>query len=365
MGRTSIIVVAYNHGGYIAACVRALDAAGLDAATTRLILVDNASTDGTAAIVRREVLGADGNRTRGGLPVLFFENRENLGFSGGNNLALRCALDEGDEFAYLLNPDTEVERGFLDAAIEVARADDAIAQVQSLLVRHPERDVVNTWGNAIHFLGFGYAAGDGTRLDDPAAAAHLAGVHDVGYASGAGCLIRLSVLREIGLLDEDLFAYHEDLELSWRARLAGHRIVIAPRSRVAHKYAFSRNRRKFFFMERNRFLVMVSCYRVPTWLLLLPAMAMMEVGLWLFAMKGGWLSEKWKAYVYFLDPDNWMRLRATRRRVQALRRVDDKTATALFVGEVIFPAVNPWLLTRVANPLFAAYWRLVRWLIRW
>src|SRR5262245_52806742 len=133
MGRTSIVVVAYNHRPYLAACVGALERAGL-APGTRLILIDNASGDGTADFVRAELLDASGGATRGGLPALFIANRENLGYAGGNNQALRRAIAEGDEFAYLLNPDTEVAPGFLDRALEAAAADD-VALVQSLLVR--------------------------------------------------------------------------------------------------------------------------------------------------------------------------------------------------------------------------------------
>jgi GT2 family glycosyltransferase len=190
MGRTSIVVVTFNHRRFVDACLDALDGAGLDAGSVRLILVDNASTDGTAERVR-ERLEAGGTRTRGGLPVLFLPQAENLGFAGGNNLALRRALEEGDEFAYLLNPDTEARPGFLAAALEVARQQPDAAQVQSLLVRLPRGDVVNTWGNALHFLGFGYAAGDGVPLEDPRARAETAAPHEIPYASGAGVLLRL------------------------------------------------------------------------------------------------------------------------------------------------------------------------------
>ena len=364
-GRTSIIVVAYNHRKDLPACLAALDRA-VTAAEARLILVDNASSDGTAGEVRAHLLSADGRHTRGGLPVVFHANPVNLGFAGGNNLALRQALADGDEFAYLLNPDTEVEPGFLDRALEAARADDRVAAVQSLLLRLPGGDTVNTWGNALHYLGFGYAAGDGTPVDSPEAAARLgAGVREVAYPSGAGVLLRLAALREIGLLDEELFAYHEDLELGWRLRLAGWRVVVAPASRVGHRYQFSRATTKMYFMERNRFLVLAWCYRAPTLALVAPALLAMELGLWLFAARAGWWREKGRAYRYFLAPGRWRAIAATRRRVQALRRIDDRQATALFVGEVVFPAVSPWLLTAVANPIFAAYWKVVRALMRW
>ena len=365
MGRTSIVVVSYNHRSCIGDCVRALERAALDPTHTRLILVDNASSDGTADLVRGELLTEDGTHTRGGLPAVLFASTENLGFAGGNNLAFRRAIADGDEFVYMLNPDTEVEPGFLGAALEAARADPRIALVQSLLLRHPEIGVINTWGNAIHYLGFGYAAGDGRRVDDPAVAALLAEVREVAYASGAATLARLATLERIGLFEEELFAYHEDLELGWRARLCGFRVVVAPRSRVRHKYEFSRSSRKYYWMERNRLLVMIWNYRAATLALLAPALLAMEPGLCLFALRSGWWREKLRAYGYLLVPSRWSRILAQRRRMQALRTVTDREATALFTGKVMFPAVSPWLLTHVANPLLAAYWWLARGLLHW
>ena len=360
MGRTTIVVVSYNHRAYLGACLAALDRAAFDPTQVRLILIDNASADGTPDFVRRELLSPEGDRTRGGLPTIFIASESNLGFAGGNNLAFRRAIADGDEFVYLLNPDTEAEPDFLAQALQVAQTDPKIALVQSLLLRHPSFDVVNTYGNVIHYLGFGYAAGDGLRIDEPAVAARLSAVHDIAYPSGAGALARVSALVAIGLFNEELFAYHEDLELGWRARLAGFRVVFAPDSRVRHKYEFSRNTRKFYWMERNRFLVMVWCYQGRSLLLVLPALGAMEVGLWLFALRAGWWREKARAYAYFLTPGRWPAILAERRRVQALRACPDAQVTDLFAGEVIFPAVSPWLLEKVGNPLFAAYWRVVR-----
>jgi GT2 family glycosyltransferase len=365
MGRTSIVVVSYNNSADLPDCVRALERAGLDPALTRLILVDNASSDGSADLIRRQLLAADGQRTSGGLPALFIHNPENLGFAGGNNVAFRRAIADGDEFVYMLNPDTEVEPGFLEEALAAARADPRIALVQSLVLRHPDSDVVNTYGNALHYLGFGYAAGDGSCVDDPQVRSLLSAVRDIPFASGAAALARTAALEAIGLFNEELFVYCEDTELGWRARLAGWRVVFAPRSRVRHKYEFSRGTAKYYWLERNRVLVLAWCYRAPTLALLAPALLAMEAGLWAFALRGGWWREKGRAYRYLADPRRWPKVLETRRRVQALRAADDRDLAALASGEIVFPAVSPWLLTRVANPLLDGYWRVVRALLRW
>lgn len=365
MGRTSIVVVSYNSRADLPGCVRALERAGLDPGVTRLILVDNASADGTGDLVRGELLSADGRHTTGGLPALFIQNTENLGFAGGNNVAFRRALADGDEFVYMLNPDTEVEPGFLKEALAVAAMDARIALVQSLVLRHPDRAIVNTYGNALHYLGFGYAAGDGSRVDDPQVRALLTQQRDLPFASGAAALARVAALQAIGLFNEELFLYCEDTELGWRARLAGWRIVFAPQSRVCHKYEFSRSTSKYYWLERNRFLVLAWCYRGQTLALLAPALAVMEAGLWGFAVRGGWWREKGRAYRYLADPRRWPQVLATRRRVQAMRTVDDRELAALMCGEIVFSPVSPWLLTRVVNPLLERYWQAVRALLRW
>jgi GT2 family glycosyltransferase len=365
MGRTSIIVVAYNHRAFLGDCLAALDRAGLDPGATRVIVVDNGSSDGTAEMVRRDLLTADGTATRGGLPALLLAETSNRGFSGGNNLALRRALDDGDEFAYFLNPDTEVQPGFLAAALAAAAPDPRIALVQSLLVRHPETHLVNSYGNALNYLGIGHVAGDGRALDEPEVVALLARVRDIPFASGAASLVRLSVLARIGLFNEELFLYCEDLELTWRARLAGFRAVFAPASRVAHKYEFSRNRSKYYFIERNRLLVLAWCYRLPTLGLISPALLALELGSWTLAATQGWWPEKLRAVRYFARLETWQRLLATRRQVQGLRVVDDRELGRLYTARIELPALGAGLLGRVANPLLAAHWRLVRALLRW
>ncbi len=362
--RTAIVVVSWNHGRFLTDCFAAVERAGLAPGFATLMIVDNASPDGSGDFIARELLSPDGASTKGGFPCRFFKNADNFGFSGGNNQAMRLALEEGYDYVYLLNPDTEAQPGFLEEALRVAEADPAIGIVQSQLRLHPKTEFLNSYGNEIHFLGFGYAGGESTRADAPESRAKLR-VRDIAYASGAGMLIRTSLLREIGFLDEELFAYHEDLEFSWRARLAGHRVVLAPASVVYHKYEFSRSIKKYFWMERNRFIVMLRMYRWPTLLLILPALLAMEIGLWLFAFKGGWWREKLRAYAYFAEAANWRKLFAARARTQALRKVSDWDATALFTGSILFQQMRPTLLTRVANPAFSAYWALARFILVW
>ena len=362
--KTSIIVVSWNHKRFLSDCFRAVEESGLDRERTRLMIVDNNSSDGTADFIRRELLTKDGKTTKDGFPVVFFDNKENLGFSGGNNLAMRKAVEDGDDYVYLLNPDTEATPGFIEEAIAVAESEGSIGVVQSQLRLHPKNELINTFGNEIHYLGFGYAGGESIKIDSGLAQKKLK-VRDIAYASGAGMLIKTSLLEKIGYLDEEFFAYHEDLEFSWRARLAGFRVMLAPKSIIYHKYEFSRSIKKYYWMERNRLLVTLRCYKIATLILIFPAWLAMELGLWVFAFKSGWWKEKFRAYGYFLLPGTWIKIVRNRKMIRELRVISDREATSLFTGKILFQQMRPFLLTRIANPVFSLYWKIVHLLMIW
>jgi GT2 family glycosyltransferase len=187
----------------------------------------------------------------------------------------------------------------------------------------------------------------------------------IAYCSGAGVLLRASALKEIGLFDEELFLYHEDLDLGWRFRLAGYENVLAPNSVVYHKYEFSRSIAKWYWMERNRFLVLAKNYHVATLVLILPALIIMEFGLLAFSFRSGWWREKLKGYAYLARPHSWRTLRRKRREVQHRRCVSEKEIVRFFTGTVASQEVMNPILRYFANPIFQAYWNIVRRVIFW
>ncbi len=345
--KVALIVVAYNAKRYLDGCLGSLEKADRDGIDLDVIVVDNASKDGTAAEVRRRFPRVE-----------LIESGRNLGFAGGNNLGMRTALERGADLIYLLNQDTEVNADFLTEAVKVAEADEKIGSVQSLLLLHPDRGLINSTGNAIQFLGFGYCR-DYRR---PLAEWRHAGIDKIAYASGAGVLLRASALRETGLFDESLFLYHEDLDLGWRLRLAGYANVLAPHSIVYHKYEFSRSISKYYFMERNRFLVMFKNYRLWTLLVLAPWLILSELGLFAAAIRSGWWKEKLKVYAYFLNPLVWFRLARDRAAVCRLRRVGDREIVSLFTPVIAFQDVSG-PLTAIANPLMTVLWFFLKFLI--
>lgn len=343
--KIAVVVVTHNAGRYLDDCFGSLAAADRHGLDVDVIVVDNASTDGTAERLKHDYPA-----------VRVLLNRKNLGFAGGNNVGIRTALDQGADYVFLLNHDTEVALDFLTEAVRVAQADEKIAAVQSLLLLHPAKDLINSAGNAIHFLGFGYCR-DYRR---PAAGWRHTGIREIAYASGAAVLYRASALRSVGLFDEELFLYHEDLDLGWRLRLAGFSDVLAPHSIVYHKYEFSRSIAKYYYMERNRYIVLFKNLRSWTLILLLPWLFLSETALFLAALRSGWWKQKLRVYLYFLNPAAWLRLGRERARVQSLRQVSDREIVRLFSPVIEFQDVSGPFTRYVANPLMTLLWSMLR-----
>jgi N-acetylglucosaminyl-diphospho-decaprenol L-rhamnosyltransferase len=342
MDRAAIVVLTFNTERFVDSCFGSLGRARLGGA--EVIAVDNGSKDGTVRAIRERFPW-----------VTIVETGANLGFAGGNDVGMRRALDAGAEWIYLLNPDTEVDQGFLEEAMAVAEADPRAGAVQSLLLLDPERERVNSCGNEIHFLGFGYCGGYRTlRGEAPGEPREIA------FASGAASLWRAGALREVGLLDEALFLYHEDLDLGWRLRVAGWRARLAPRSVVFHHYEFSRNRQKYFFLERNRYLVLGKNLRLRSLLVLAPFLAAAELGILAVALTAGWLPEKLRADLALLRPANWRRLAAARREVQRTRRAPDREVMSVFTPVIAFDGLEGgWIPKLLAGPM-RLVWKVIR-----
>lgn len=366
MPKVAIIYLLYNGREYLADCFRSLEGVDYPREDAEVIVVDNASNDGGVAFLRSEIRPRSGKE----LPkITILENKENLGFAEGNNVGMRLALERGFDYVYLLNQDTEVSPEFLREAVAEAERVKEAGSVQSFIMLGTERVRLNSLGNSIHYLGFGYASGYQMLLSEGEAEIEKRrgkdGLVKLAYSSGAGVLYRCSALREAGLFDSELFLYHEDLDLGWRLRMAGYENILASRSVIYHKYEFSRSIKKYYWMERNRFIVMLKLYKLPTLILLLPALILMELGLLAFSARSGWWKEKWHGYSYFYKKQNLKKLWEARREAQKKRKKPDCEIAALFTSVIDFQEFTNPILKYVANPLFTLYWFIVRPFIFW
>ncbi|TAK04851.1 glycosyltransferase family 2 protein [Patescibacteria group bacterium] len=358
----SIITVSWGHARFMPALFASLDRMTYPKDQVKIWLLDNQSPDDTFAVVRG-MLDESGTKTKGGFPCALIKSPTNRGFAGGNNDCMAQALAEGYDWLFLLNPDTEIAPDTL-TKLAAAAGDATVGCLQPLMILHPDTDRVNSVGNAIHYLGMSYCDGYRLKRDDPRLAPFLK-PRDLVSVSGAAMVLSAPAVREVGMLDEALFAYHEDVELSWRLRLAGWKLRFVPDAVIWHKYEFSRSISKYYWMERNRFLVMLMCYRAATLVLIAPMLLALELGMLPFGIMRGWGREKFRVYGYFLHAKHWRELFVARGRNQKLRKTSDRAVTAGFATIVDYQEISNPILTWIGNPLMTLYWRICRLLLWW
>jgi len=347
-----VVICCYNSRQYLPDCLSSLLASAQpDLYDLQVIAVDNASPDDSAAYIQSNFP-----------QVHLLRLSQNLGFAGGNNAGWQYSLAHFPQAEYLvlLNHDTIVDRNWLAPLIEHLQQHPQVGCVQPKILLHPATDTINTAGNRTHYLGFGYMTGygqkDDGRFDTPT---------EIDFPSGCAVMIRAGLLFQTGLFDDLMFAYLEDADLAWRMALQGKTSAYVPASRVYHKYEVKAPFKAYYLLERNRWWMLLTCYRWRTLLLLLPALLFMEAGQWFFAMRQGLLRERLRVYGFFLRPRHWKTLRIRRHHLQRTRLVSDRKLSERFTGVIHFEAIDHVLLRRVANPVLNAWWKFVRKLLHW
>ena len=344
----SIVIVSTDELHHLRTCLPSLRA--LEGTPPEVLVVDNASDDGTAEVLAVEYPW-----------VRIVRSDRRLGYAGANNLGFRHARGT---YLIVLNPDTAVEPGFVSALVNASRARRDRALVTSLVCYYDQPTVVNTCGNVVQFGLLTSCRGIGLPRSAFSREELVAAI------SGAAFLIPRVILERIGPFDEATFFYLEDTELSLRAQLAGYECVTCPASVVYHKYELRMLPRKFFYIERNRWIVMLRTYRWRTLLLLFPALAATEILSWLYAAGRGWryIAAKARAYgnLVRLSPD----VRRARGRTQRLRAIPDAVLLSRMQGALPverLAAENRWIsgAVRLVNLAYMTYFSVVRRAIRW
>lgn len=346
--KVAIILVNYNGKKYLPDCLASLANLDYPKEGYKIFFIDNGSVDDSLAYAKNNYPDLE-----------YVINKKNLGFAEGNNIGIKKAIELGFDYVYLVNQDTISEPDLFKKLLKVIQGDDNIAAVQPRLMLWPEKDKVNSLGNSIHYLGFGFSSGGYQSFRGDFYPKEIA------YPSGAAVLIKTDILKKIGLFDPKLFAYHEDLELGWRMRLAGYKIILAPEAVVYHKYEFSRSITKYYYMERNRFICLLENYKLGTLILILPALVFMELGLFIFSVFSGFWRQKLKVYGYFLSWRNWQEIIRARSEKRAIRVKGDGEIIKLFTGKIEFQEIDNFILKYAVNPLFNLYFNILKFLIRW
>ena len=305
--RARVVVVNWNGRRWLADCLRSIEA---QQEPVEVVLVDNASTDGSVEYVRQEF-----PRVR----VTALDRNE--GFARANNLGAQGATCD---YLVFLNNDTRARPGWLRALFAAADADPAVGLVASRLIYMDRPDVIDSAGDGYLRCGGAFKVWHGR----PSATAP--GERDVFGVCGAAFLIRRSLYEALGGFDERLFMIYEDVDLSFRARLRGARVVYAPAATVDHAGSASLGRisaSAVFYGQRNlEWTWFVNMPRRLLWRSLAAHFAYDVIGLAAYARQGrllSWLRGKGAAL------GRMPAAIAARRRVQRTVNVDTEALWAL------------------------------------
>jgi GT2 family glycosyltransferase len=307
----SAVVVNHNGGDRVLRALRELFEQSYPLA--QVVVVDNASTDDSAARIRGTFAGAR-----------VVDMGGNLGLSAARNAGLRCV---DSPLVLLLDHDIYVQRETVALMVEAYRAErPAVVCPRIRLV--PELDVVQADGAAIYFLGT-MRLRHGYR---PVAALHQQRAF-VDGCIGACYLVDRQAVLAAGAFDPMFFFYFEDLEFALRIRAMGHRFLCEPRAEVFHERASGTPglsfrgagrypTRRAYLVMRNRLLMVLIHYRLRTLVVLLPVLLLYEIAALALALRRGWALLWIRAWLSQLRHIGAIAER--RRRMRQLRRVDDK-----------------------------------------
>ncbi len=210
--KVTIVIPNYNGIKYIRGCMDSLRLQ--EGEVFDIIVVDNASKDGSLEVLQQEYP-----------EVKVFALAENTGFDYAVNLGIR---ESKTPYVLLLNNDTVAKPGFVQALVEALEEAEDIFSVSSMMLSMEDENIIDDAGDGYSLLGWAYARGKGRPAEKYQKKVDI-------FAACAGAAIyRKSVMEEIGYFDENHFAYLEDIDIGYRARIYGYRNVYEPRAKVVH-----------------------------------------------------------------------------------------------------------------------------------
>jgi GT2 family glycosyltransferase len=221
-----VVIPNWNGAERIRPC---LDSLKSQSQAHTVVVVDNGSVDDSVKIIEADFP-----------EVHLISHKKNKGFTGGVNPGIKYAVQEGAEFVALLNNDAVAEKDWLENLVSFLDKNPK-AGIATSKICDDKRTHLDSTGDIYTTWGLPYPRGRGepysTRYDDEAW---------IFGASGGASIYRIKMLERIGLFDQDFFAYYEDVDLSFRAQLAGWKVGYVPKAKVYHEISATSSRIKGF-----------------------------------------------------------------------------------------------------------------------
>lgn len=313
----------------------------------QVYIIDNDSSEETFSYLKQE------------FPEARILRRGDGNYCAANNLGFKEATKQGFDYLIALNMDTELDSSFITEMVQALNnnTEAGMAQAKILLYKKDSSggERINSLGNIIQYLGFGFTSGYNERDRE------IIGYPEIkGYASGCAFIIRAEVFAQVGGLNEEYYMYHDDMELSLKLRLADWKIVLAPRAAVYHKYEFSRSVLMYYYMERNRYLTLLIFASKKYLALIFLPLFFMDLGMFFFTMLTGRFKELLKIYSYFFKRTTIDYIINSRKEIKKITKVPFNKIALDFRPKIEFQEINNPILQYIVNPLMSAYWFLIK-----
>ena len=248
--KVAIIILNWNGKKDTVECIESLGRISYE--NYSMVIVDNASTDGSAAYFKEKYPD-----------IAMVENAENLGYAEGNTVGAEFAIKKyGPEYILVLNNDTTVAPDFLDKLVDAASSDDHIGIAGPKVYYYDRPGIINSAGAKMSWP-LGLAKNIGTGKADNG---NYDKMSDVDCLQGCALLIKTSLVKNIGLFDRSFFIMLEETDLCLRARESGYRVLFCPASTIYHKEGSAIKKVSMvglYYNHRNRLLLVKKHYSGP------------------------------------------------------------------------------------------------------
>jgi GT2 family glycosyltransferase len=332
--QTAVVVPNWNGADSLGACLDSLLAQSLK---TRVIVVDNGSVDNSKALLEKY-----------GEAITVIWHKKNHGFAGGVNAGFRRAIKDGVTYVAAFNNDAVADKLWLQNLVEELEKHQQDGIVTSKILTQDGKRIDST-GDYLTVWGLPYPRGRGEtkieKYDEQT---------EIFAASGGASLYRAKTLEEVGLFDEDFFAYYEDVDLSFRAQLAGWKVRYAPKAVAYHQIGATSSKIKGFAtyqtMKNQQILLYKNLpdkYRGK--IMCRFTLAHTLFFLRAFSRRQGWAALKGDLQGTYL----LLKKRGARHRIQAGKKVSDE-----YIWDMLVHDLPP--NARALRKLRAKWWRLRR-----